>query len=175
MTGFHPLTCVTFWNTLVISLFIRVHQKFCFRSWYILLLPGWIENFDRCALSRICFQSSWFFGTTKQLSNHKIPLWSCRKHLYLLSPCASFCLMMLMLLSWACAIMTWSWRVGSMEMWFRVPWGMISKLSFLISLQRVSLYDSTDKQWKWAFTSQCVRYYICPARMIVHLKVIVLD
>jgi hypothetical protein len=33
-----------------------------------------------------------------------------------------------------------------MERWFKPPWGMISRLSFLISQQRVSLNASTDKQ-----------------------------
>ena len=108
---------------LAISLFILVHQKFCFRPWYILLLPGWIENLERCASSRICFRSSWFFGTTMWLSNHRTPLWSWQKHLYFLSPWESFCLMIPTTLSCDCAMMIWSWRVGSTEIWFKVPWG----------------------------------------------------
>jgi hypothetical protein len=39
-----------------------------------------------------------------------------------------------------------SLSVTSTERWFKSPWGMISRLSFLISQQRVSLKASTDKQ-----------------------------
>ena len=91
---------------LEISLFIQVHQKFCQRSWYILVLPGWIGSLERCALSRICFRSSWFLGTTKRLSNHRTPLWSRRKHLYFPSPRESFYLVIPIPLSWSCAMMT---------------------------------------------------------------------
>ena len=114
---------------LTISLFIRVHQKFCLRSWYILVLPWWMENLERCASSKIYFCSSWFFGTTRRSLNHKIPLWSTRKHLYLFSPSSTFCLIIPTLLSCNCAMMTWSWSVSSTEMWVSEPWGIISKFS----------------------------------------------
>jgi hypothetical protein len=36
-------------------------------------------------------------------------------------------------------MMIWLWRVGSIEIWFKVPWGIISKLSFLSSWHNVPL------------------------------------
>jgi hypothetical protein len=38
---------------LVISHFILVQQKFFFKSWYILLVPRWIEYLEQWALSII--------------------------------------------------------------------------------------------------------------------------
>jgi hypothetical protein len=69
-----------------ISRFIRVHQKFYFRSWYILVLPGCIENMDKWASSNICLWSLWSLGTMIRSLNHRIPSWSIRKHLYFPSP-----------------------------------------------------------------------------------------
>jgi hypothetical protein len=43
-----------------------------------------------------------------------------------------------------------SLSVASTERWFKSPWGMISRLSFLISQQRVLLKASTDKQEQYA-------------------------
>jgi hypothetical protein len=63
-----------------ISIFILVHQNLYFRSWYILLLPGWRENLDKCASSRICCRNSWSFGTTRRFLNQRIPSSSIRKH-----------------------------------------------------------------------------------------------
>jgi hypothetical protein len=131
---------------LAISRLIRVHQKFCFKSWYIFVLPGCIENLDRWASSNIYLQSLWSLGTTIHSLNHKTPSGSTRKHLYFLSPCDIFCLMILtpLLRCWARTILSLS--VAWTERWFKSPWGTISRLSFLISQQRVSLKASTDKQ-----------------------------
>jgi hypothetical protein len=63
-----------------ISRFIRVHQKFFFKSWYILLVPGWIEYCEQCASSMILRRSSKSFGTTRRSLNHRNPSTSCRKH-----------------------------------------------------------------------------------------------
>jgi hypothetical protein len=135
---------------LAISLFILVHQKFWRRSWYILVLPGWIENLDRCASSRICLRSWWSLGTTIRLLNHRTPWWSVWKHLYLASPWDSFNLIILIPSSCIYDVMILFWRVDLIDNRFRLPWGMISRLSFLIWLQRVSLKISIDKQWQCA-------------------------
>jgi hypothetical protein len=131
---------------LAISHFMRVHQKFCFKSWYILVLPGCIENLDKWVSSNICLRSLWSLGTTIRSLNHKIPSWSTQKHLYFPSPCVIFCLMILTPLLRCYARTMLSLSVASTERWFKPPWGMISRLSFLISQQRVSLKASTDKQ-----------------------------
>lgn len=54
-----------------ISFFIHFHQKLYFKSWYILLLPGWIENLERWASSMILFRNSWSLGTNNQLPKPK--------------------------------------------------------------------------------------------------------
>jgi hypothetical protein len=63
-----------------ISHFILVHQKFFFKSWYILLVPGWIEYREQWASSMILRQSSKSFRTTRRSLNHRTPSASCRKH-----------------------------------------------------------------------------------------------
>jgi hypothetical protein len=88
---------------------MRVHQKFCLKSWYILVLPGCIDNLDRCASSRICLRSWWFLGKTIRPLNDRIPLWSTWKDLYFSSPWAYCCLMILTPSSCSCAIMILSW------------------------------------------------------------------
>src|SRR5579883_3274268 len=75
---------------LAISLFILVHHRFFLRSWYILLLPGWIASRVWCASLRTSFLSWWFLGTTSRFSNQSTSCPSWRKHLYLFSPSASF-------------------------------------------------------------------------------------
>ena len=71
----------------VISFFIFVHQKHVFRSWYILLLPGWMDKLEECASSRIWFLNSLSFGTTSRSLNHSTPLTSSRKCFLPLSSC----------------------------------------------------------------------------------------
>ena len=62
-----------------ISFFIFVHQKHVFWSWYILLLPGWMDKLEECASSRIWFLNSLSFGTTSRSLNHNTPLSSSQK------------------------------------------------------------------------------------------------
>jgi hypothetical protein len=64
----------------VISRFIRVHQKLFFKSWYILLVPGWIEYCKQWASSMILRWSSKSFGTTRRSLNHRTPSSSYQKH-----------------------------------------------------------------------------------------------
>jgi hypothetical protein len=45
-----------------------------------------------------------------------------------------------------CARTMLSLSMALTERWFKSPWGMISRLGFLISQQRVSLKASIDKQ-----------------------------
>jgi hypothetical protein len=63
---------------LVISRFIRVHQKLFFKSWYILLVPRWIVYREQWASSMILRRSSKSFGTTRRSLNHWTPSTSCR-------------------------------------------------------------------------------------------------
>jgi hypothetical protein len=63
-----------------ISRFILIHQKFFFKSWYILLVPRWIEYREQWTSSMILRRSSKSFGTTRRSLNHRTPLTSCRKH-----------------------------------------------------------------------------------------------
>jgi hypothetical protein len=63
-----------------ISLFILVHYKLFFKSWYILLVHGWIEYLEQWESSMILRRSSKSFGTTRQYWNHRTPSASCRKH-----------------------------------------------------------------------------------------------
>src|SRR5438105_14486761 len=62
---------------LAISRFIRVHQNLGFKSWYILVLPGCIENLDWWASSRIYLRSSRSLGTTSLFLHQTTPSLSC--------------------------------------------------------------------------------------------------
>src|SRR6266498_2686103 len=95
---------------LEISLFILVHENLCFKSWYILLLPGWIENFERWASSKICFLNSRFLGTTTLFLNHMTSSWSCLKDKA--SPFSNLRLICAMPLSSHWAAIIYSLRVG---------------------------------------------------------------
>jgi hypothetical protein len=63
-----------------ISCFILIHQKFFLRSWYILLVPGWIEYHEQWASSMILRWSSKSFRTMRWSLNYRTPSTSCRKH-----------------------------------------------------------------------------------------------
>jgi hypothetical protein len=65
---------------LAISRFILIHQKFFFKSLYILLVPGWIEYREQWASSMILRRSSKSFGTTRRSLNHGTPSASCQKY-----------------------------------------------------------------------------------------------
>jgi hypothetical protein len=58
-----------------------------------LVLPGWIENLDWWASSRMIFLISGSTGTTRRFPNQTASWWSFWKQVYLGSPSASFCLM----------------------------------------------------------------------------------
>jgi hypothetical protein len=45
----------------------------CFRSWYILLLPGWMDNLEKCASDIIWFLTSRSLGTTNLSLNYTTP------------------------------------------------------------------------------------------------------
>ena len=63
-----------------ISFFIFVHQNQVFKSWYILLLPEWMDSLEEWASSKIWFLSSLSFGTTSRSLNHRTPFssnWNC--------------------------------------------------------------------------------------------------
>jgi hypothetical protein len=93
---------------LAISTFILDHQKFCFRSWYILVLPGWIENLDLWVSSRMIFLISGSTGTTRRFQNQTTSWWSFWKQVYLGSPSTNFCLMVCIssTLRWAVTILS---------------------------------------------------------------------
>jgi hypothetical protein len=63
-----------------ISCFILVHQKFFFKSWYILLVPGWIEYHEQLTSFMILQWSSKSFGTTRRSLNYRTSSASYRKH-----------------------------------------------------------------------------------------------
>jgi hypothetical protein len=63
-----------------ISRFILIHQKFFFKSWYILLILGWIEYYEQWDSSMILRWSSKSFGTIRRSLNHRTPSVSYRKH-----------------------------------------------------------------------------------------------
>src|SRR6266540_3695140 len=96
---------------LAISLFILVHQNFFFKSWYILLLLGWIENLERWASSKICFINSRFLGITILFLNHMTPSWFCLKDKA--SPFSNLRLICAMPLSSCWAAIIYSLRVGT--------------------------------------------------------------
>jgi hypothetical protein len=93
---------------LAISTFILDHQKFCFKSWYILVFPGWIENLNILSSSKIVFLIYGSTGTTRRLPNQITSFWSFWKHVYLGSPSASLGMMIYMSSSmrWAVTILS---------------------------------------------------------------------
>ena len=60
---------------LVVSYFIFSHQYKWRKSWYILLLPGWMDNLELWASSKIFLLSSSLEGTTNRFLNFSTP-WS---------------------------------------------------------------------------------------------------
>jgi hypothetical protein len=99
-------------------LFILVHQKWGFRSWYILLLPGWMDSFERCASSMIWFFSSRFFGTTNRCWNQSYPLSSTQN--WVLGSSLIFSLIWKIPLSIFCLSMTWLSSEQLSCMWHRL-------------------------------------------------------
>jgi hypothetical protein len=104
---------------LAISLFILIHQKFFFRSWYILLVPRWIEYLEQWATSMILQWSSKFFETTRWSLNHRTPSESYKK--YCASPNSNLLQRCSIPLSVFWAVMISSLMVGIRAMLFRLP------------------------------------------------------
>jgi hypothetical protein len=131
-----------------ISLFILIHGKLFFKSWYILLVPGWIEYLEQWAASMILQRSSTFFETTRWCLNHRNPSASCRK--YYASPNSN--------LLWRCSIptfifwaaMTSSLMVGIRVMLFELPCG---------TTQRLGSSGSQQEGWDWMvrWLQRCLR------------------
>src|SRR6185312_14684822 len=108
VTSFHSLTCVT-----LCDIFgnLSLHASPPEILSEILVHLGAIRmngKFREMCFVQDLFPQLMIFGTTRRSSNHKIPLWSTRKHLYLFSPSTTFCLMIPTLLSCNCAMMTLS-------------------------------------------------------------------
>jgi len=110
---------------LAISLFILVHQNRCFRSWYILLLPGWRDSREVWASSRIYFWGSKSLGTTIRLLNHNTFWLSWWKQLTCGYPSDNLLWISFTPLSFFCASMINSRRVGVSSIWANVPCGSI--------------------------------------------------
>ena len=111
-----------------ISLFILVHQNLWRRSWYILVLPGWMVRGDSWASLRINCRRCWFLGTTRRFSKYTTP-WSFVEK-QLAPPLAMFSLILDIPLSRFWAAMIWSVRVGFATKVERKPWGTMWRLSF---------------------------------------------
>jgi hypothetical protein len=128
LTRWHVTHLATYY---AISIFIFVHQNICFRSWYILLLPGWIENLDKCASSRICCHNSGTFGTTRWFLNQRTPLSSIWKHGAF--PVITFSLIWAIPLFSFWATTIWLYIVDSTMILAKVPYETISIFNFSIS------------------------------------------
>jgi hypothetical protein len=100
-----------------ISRFILVHHKFFFKSWYILLVPGWIEYREQWASSMILRWSSKSFRITRRPLNHKTLSTSCRKH-------------------WASpnSNLRWRWPISTPVLW-------VAMTSYLIVGMRAMLFN----------------------------------
>jgi hypothetical protein len=109
-----------------ISLFILVHQKLFFKSWYILLVPGWIVYLEQWASCMILRWSLKFFRTTRRSLNHRTPSASCRKHCS--SPNSNLVQRCLIPMSIFWVAMTSSLMVGIRAMLFKLPCGTTRRL-----------------------------------------------
>jgi hypothetical protein len=121
-----------------ISLFILIHQKLFFKSWYILLIPGWIEYLEQWAPSMILWWSSKFFETTRRSLNHRTSSASCRKHYA--SPNSTLLRRCLIPSSIFWAVMTSSLMVGIRVMLFKLPRG---------TTRRLGSSGSQQEGWDW--------------------------
>jgi hypothetical protein len=123
---------------LAISHFILVHQKFFFKSWYILLVPGWIEYREQWASSMILRRSSKSFRTTRRSLNHRTPSASYRKHS--VSPDSILWWRWLIPTSILWAAMMSSLIVGMRAMLFSLPCG---------TTRRLGSSGSQHERWGW--------------------------
>jgi hypothetical protein len=121
-----------------ISRFILVYQKFFFKSWYILLVPEWIEYREQWATSMILRWSSKSFGTTRRSLNHRTPSTSYRKH-------------------WASpdSILWWRWPIPTPVLWAAMMSSLIAGMrAMLFSLpcrttRRLGSSGSQHEGWGW--------------------------
>jgi hypothetical protein len=121
-----------------ISHFILIHQFFFFKSWYILLIPGWIEYREQWASSMILRRSTKSFGTTRQSLNHRTPSASCRKHWA--SPNSNLRRRWPRPMSVLWATMTSSLMAGIRAMLFNLPCG---------TTRRLGSSESQHEEWGW--------------------------
>jgi hypothetical protein len=96
-----------------ISRFMSCYQYLVSRSWYILVLPGWIEYAESWASQRISSQIGLRLGTHIHFPNHKVPGSSLVKSLVLFSFMSCHISFSLSSSSWAFLISTLS--IGSIS------------------------------------------------------------
>jgi hypothetical protein len=121
-----------------ISCFILIHQKFFFKSWYILLVLGWIEYCEKWASSLILQRSSKSIETTRQSLNHRTASASCQKHWA--SPNSNLRWRWPIPTSVLWVAMTSSLMVGIMAMLFNLPCG---------TTRRLGSSRSQPEGWGW--------------------------
>jgi hypothetical protein len=119
-----------------ISRFIHVHQKFFFKSWYILFVPGWIEYHEQWPSSMILRRSSKSFGTTRRSLNYTTPSTSCQKHCA--SPNSNLWRIWLIPTSVLWAAVTSSLMIGMRAILFNLPCG---------TTRRLSASESQHEEW----------------------------
>jgi hypothetical protein len=131
-----------------ISQFILVHQKFFFKSWYILLVLGWIEFHEQWALSMILRWSSKSFRTMRWSSNYRTPSVSCQKHWA--SPNSNLRRRWLIPTFVLLAAMTSSLMVGMRAILFNLP---------CVTTQRLGSLGSQQEKWDWTvrWLHRCLR------------------
>jgi hypothetical protein len=111
-----------------ISRFILVHQKFFFKSWYILLVPEWIEYREQWASSMMFQWSSKSFRTTRRSLNHRTLSTSYRK--YWASPDSILWRRWSISTSVLWAAMMSSLIVEMKAMLFNLPYGITQRLGY---------------------------------------------
>jgi hypothetical protein len=110
-----------------ISRFILVHQKFFFKSWYILFVLRWIEYLEQWASSMTLWLSWRSFRTTRRSLNHKTPSASSWK--YCDAPNCSLLQIWTISASIFWAAITSYLIVGMRAMLVNVPCGTTQRLS----------------------------------------------
>ena len=149
MYGFDSLTSITL---RYISCYLLLHPgspKLCFKSWYILLLPGCIENLQRCSSSRIYFLNSIFLGTTILFLKYRIFCSSRVKQEA--SPLLTRSRRVFIPLSSCWALMICSFNVSCKTRFLRVPCSTIYKFSSSKCWHKVLRFSWAVVQWHWAF------------------------
>jgi len=114
-----------------ISLFILGHQLRCFRSRYILVLPGCMDNLDSCASCRTIHLTVSSLGTYNRCPIIKDPSSATRNFISTLA--STFFLILDPSLSWNWAYSICSWHVGRTNSWATNPPPALMSKSALIS------------------------------------------